>query len=154
MYGQYAQRVYRFLLGLTGDEGQAEELTQQTFYKAFLHIDTFEGRSSLHTWLCSIGKNEWLRECRKKKPVPLDLTGEVGDGKSVEEDYIRREQREAARRALLELAEPYRDVLILRIYGELPFAEIAAAFEKTESWAKVTFFRGKERLRKEMEGKR
>lgn len=151
IYGQYVQKVYRFLLALSENETQAEELTQQTFYKALLHIDRFQERCSLYTWLCQIGKNEWLLECRRKKPVSFEIVGELADKRSMEEDFIQKEQVAVAREALLRLPEPYRDVLILRIYGNLPFAEIAAIYQNSESWAKVTFFRGKEKLKKEME---
>lgn len=67
IYEKHGKAVYRFLLALTRDEGMAEELLQETFYQAFLHIDQFEGRSSLYTWLCQIGKNAWLKECRRNK---------------------------------------------------------------------------------------
>lgn len=151
IYEQYVLKVYRFLLALTENETQAEELTQQTFYKALLHIDRFEERCSLYTWLCQIGKNEWFLECRRKKPVSFETVGEMPDENSLEENLIQKEQLAAAKRSLLRLPEPYRDVLILRIYGDLPFAEIAASFQKSESWAKVTFLRGKEKLKKKME---
>ncbi len=151
IYEQYVLKVYRFLLALTENETQAEELTQQTFYKALLHIDRFEERCSLYTWLCQIGKNEWFLECRRKKPVSFETVGEMPDENCMEENLIQKEQLAAAKRSLLRLPEPYRDVLILRIYGDLPFAEIAASFQKSESWAKVTFLRGKEKLKKKME---
>lgn len=165
IYTTYARRVYRFLLSLTGNASEAEELTQQTFYRAFLHIGRFEGRSSLYTWLCQIGKNEWFRECRRLRKFTRDdvetvdqSTGSLGEGPvasaanlSVEEEIIRKEDGRRAAQALCGLPQPYRDVVVLRIYGELPYAEIAALFEKSESWGKVTFFRGKEKLRKMME---
>lgn len=151
LYEQHVQKVYRFLLMLTENELQAEELTQETFYKAFLHIDRFEGRSSIYTWLCQIGKNEWLQECRRKKPVSFETVGEIATENRLEDDYLQKNQIEHARSALLKLHDPYKEVLILRIYGELPFSEIAALFNYSESWAKVTFFRGKQKLKKEME---
>lgn len=153
VYAKYAKQVYRFLLSLSGSEQQAEELTQQTFYKAFLHIDRFEGRSSLYTWLCGIGKNEWLMDCRKKSCLPLEEISQR-ETEGVEAEILRREIQIAVRRALLALPEPYRDVLIMRTYGDVPFAQIAAAHGKSESWAKVIYFRGKDRLRKELEGYR
>lgn len=67
IYQEYGKRVYRFLLVLTGSAQDAEELLQETFYQAFLHVDKFEGRCSMYTWLCQIGKNAWLQECRRKK---------------------------------------------------------------------------------------
>lgn len=169
IYTTYARRVYRFLLALTRDAAEAEELTQQTFYRAFLHIGRFEGRSSLYTWLCQIGKNEWFRECRhlrrfsKNNVESLETSGgSAGFGAAsstnfvsaenpIEDDIIRKENGKRAAQALCGLPQPYRDVVILRIYGELPFGEISALFEKSESWGKVTFFRGKEKLRKIME---
>ena len=66
-YEKYAQPVYRFLLSLAGSEDLAEELLQETFYQAFQHIDQFEGRCNLYTWLCQIGKNAWIKECRRNQ---------------------------------------------------------------------------------------
>ena len=67
IYEEYAQPVYRFLLSLSGSEDLAEELLQETFYQALQHIDRFEGRCSLYTWLCQIGKNAWIKEMRRNK---------------------------------------------------------------------------------------
>lgn len=131
----------------------AEELTQQTFYKAFLHIERFKGKCSLYTWLCTIGKNEWLIECRKQKSVPLDFLLEEPEGAGPEEEILLRDRQIIVRKAIRELQEPYREVVILRLYGELAFAEVARYFDKSEGWAKVTYFRGKEKLKKELEGK-
>lgn len=174
IYTSYVRRVYRFLLALTGNSAEAEELTQQTFYQAFLHMGQFEGRSSLYTWLCQIGKNAWFRECHRLRRFSREKveaiagsieaaeagsTGiadadSIADAEdSIEEELIRREEGRRAAQMLCRLSQPYRDVVILRIYGELPFGEIAALFGKSESWGKVTFFRGKEKLRKMMEDK-
>lgn len=153
IYEKQVRGVYRFLLKLTGDTQTAEELTQQTFYKALLHIGRFKGKCSLYTWLCTIGKNEWLLECRKHKIFPLDLLKEAHSEPGPEEMLLSRDRQAAVRNAVHKLPEPYREVVILRVYGELPYAEIAAGFHKTESWAKVTFFRGKEKLRENLEGK-
>ena len=67
VYEKYYRRLYRFLLKLSGIPSLSEELTQETLYKAFLHIDQYEGRSSLYTWLCKIAKNNWLTEVNKRK---------------------------------------------------------------------------------------
>ena len=67
IYREYGKPVYRFLLKLTGSRDQSEELLQETFYQAFLPIDRFEGRCSVYTWLCRIGKNAWLKECKRQK---------------------------------------------------------------------------------------
>ena len=152
VYEEYIRKVYRFLLALSGSECIAEELTQQTFYKAFLHIEHFEGRSSLYTWLCQIGKNEWLMECRKKTIISFNELDEISDNKNPETEAVRHVEQRLVQEAIQRMPSLYRDVMIFRTYGELSFAEIAKLFGKTESWAKVTYFRGKEKLKMELEG--
>lgn len=147
IYEKYYRKVYLFLLKLTGDHWLAEELTQEALYRAFLHIDRFEKRSSLYTWLCQIAKNCWLMELRKQKPVyDAEGTAKIDSGINLEEEVVERQMREAMRREITNLPEPYASVCMLRIYAELSYAEIAAEEGKSESWAKVTFFRGKAML--------
>lgn len=153
IYNRYGRPVYRFLLSLTRDEGWAEELLQETFYQAFLHIDRFEGRSSLYTWLCQIGKNAWLKECRRKERMAeqpweeLDMpSGEA----TPEVQVIQQEEYRRVRQAILRLEEPYRDVFILHAYAGLKLKEIAAAFGKSESWARVTYYRAKQQIVQEV----
>lgn len=152
IYDKYYRKVYLFLLKLSGNPFLAEELTQETLYKAFLHIDQYEGRSSVFTWLCKIAKNNWLAEIKKRKPfVELGETWEPDSGLDLEADVLNRHMRDWMRREILHLPEPYMSVCTLRIYGELPYTEIAAVFGKSESWAKVTYFRGKTMLVERME---
>ena len=149
LYHTHGRPVYRFLLALTGDEGQAEELLQETFYQAFLHIDRFEGRSSLYTWLCCIGKNAWLRECRRRSrytDTPYEELKLEAPAPTPEEAMLRREQAQRLRRAVLELEDPQREVFILHAYGGLKLKEIAALHQKSESWARVTYFRARKTI--------
>ena len=149
LYHTHGKPVYRFLLALTGDEGQAEELLQETFYQAFLHIDRFEGRSSLYTWLCCIGKNAWLRECRRRSryaDTPYEELKLTDPTPTPEEATLRREQTQRLRRAVLELEDPQREVFILHAYGGLKLKEIAALHQKSESWARVTYFRARKTI--------
>lgn len=131
----------------------AEELLQETFYQAFVHIDRFEGRCSLYTWLCQIGKNAWLKEVRRKKRFsdepPETLTLPSRDPLP-EEQYIREEDFLRIQRAVLRLEEPYRDVFILHAYGGAKLKDIAASFGRSESWARVTYYRAKQQILKEV----
>lgn len=153
IYQAYGKPLYRFLLSLTGNQSDAEELLQETFYQAFLHIDQFEGRSSIYTWLCRIGKNAWLKECRHRsrfaarQPEELELADLSG---SVEERLILREEKEKLRRAVKKLEEPYREVFILHGYGGVKLKEIALSLGKTESWARVTWYRAKQKVSEEI----
>lgn len=152
VYEEYGKQVYKFLLSLTGDPHQAEELLQETFYQAFLHIDQFEGRSSLYTWLCRIGKNAWLKECARKNRFtdqPLEkLT--IPDRGTPESDYLEQEEYRWIRRAVLNLEEPYKDVFILHVYGGLKLKESGASYGKSESWARVTYYRARQKIIQEV----
>lgn len=132
----------------------AEELLQETFYHALLHIDQFEGRSSLYTWLCQIGKNAWLKEYRKSKltqAVSIDGLPElISHDLSPEEQVIHREEYLKIRSTILQLPEPYKDVFILRAYADIPLKEIARLYRKSESWARVTYFRARQKIIQEV----
>ena len=153
IYEEYAQPVYRFLLSLTGNDDLAEELLSETFYQAFRHIDKFEGRCNLYTWLCQIGKNAWIKECRRNKrysEIRLDDLVIPDDQPGLEEAVINREMYRKVLKALQNLKDPYRDVFILHAIGEVKLKEIAFIYEKTESWARVTYFRAKQLIAREV----
>lgn len=133
IYLQYYKPVYAYLMTLCQNEELAAELTQETFYKALDAIDGFKGGCALNVWLCQIAKNTLT-----DVPSPAPLPGEE------------LEQREGALslyQKLHALPEPYREVFWLRVYGELTFAEIAALHHKTESWARVTFYRARMKMK-------
>lgn len=153
IYEAYAQPVYRFLLSLTGNDDLAEELLSETFYQAFRHIDKFEGRCNLYTWLCQIGKNAWIKECRRNKrysEIRLDDLVIPDDQPGLEEAVINREMYRKVLKALQNLKDPYRDVFVLHAIGEVKLKEIAFIYEKTESWARVTYFRAKQLIAQEV----
>ena len=131
----------------------AEELLQETFYQALIHIDQFEGRSSLFTWLCQIGKNAWLKECRRNKKFTEESWEDLklpSNQLPPDEQLIRKEEQFRIQRAILKLEEPYKDVFILHTYGQLKLKEIAAHFGKTEGWARVTYYRAKQQIVQEV----
>ncbi len=147
--------VYRFLLSMCGNEDLAEELTSETFYQAYLHIDKFRGECKPETWLCQIAKNALFKETRRaKRIVPWGQfrTSETDSG-DIFERLSNKEQALQIHRHLHHLSEPYKEVFMLRVLGELKFQEIAGLFDKSESWAKVTFYRAKDKLIELMEAK-
>lgn len=152
IYKKYYIKIHRFSYRLTGNADAAEELTQETLYKGFLHLDQFGGRSSIYTWLCQIAKNTWHTECKKQKRfMELQDNSETAGKYNLEADVIDRVMIDTMRREIFKLPEPYRSVITLHIYAELTFAEIAVQYEKTESWARVTFYRGKSMLAERMD---
>lgn len=154
IYESYSKPVYRFLLALTRNETMAEDLLQEVFYKALLHIDRFEGKSSLYTWLCQIGKNAWLKECAKHKKhhtLPIEeVVGMAADHPTPEDQTIAREERMQLRKAVLRLSDPYKDVFILHTYGDIPLKEIAQLYDKSDAWARVTYYRAKQQIIQEV----
>ena len=149
VYRQHAQTVYKFLLAKTRDEHLAEELTQETFYQAVKSVDRFDGTCKVSVWLCQIAKHLWYQHLRKQKretPLsPEDLP--EAPGPSAEERLLEREGRMDLLRLVHGLPEPAREVVYLRAFGGLSFREIGDVCGKTETWARVTFYRSKEKLR-------
>lgn len=163
IYQESAQKVYKFLVRLTGNADLAEELTSETFYQAFLHIGKFRGECSMDTWLCQIAKNCYYKELQRSKKLGLEEEMEKNIEKqntknsvefSVEAGFQSVEDRETAlslHKILHKLPEPYREVFSLRVFGELQFKEIAAIFGKSESWAKMTYYRAKAKIVEKLE---
>ncbi|MED9905327.1 MAG: sigma-70 family RNA polymerase sigma factor [Lachnospiraceae bacterium] len=151
IYKMHAQTVYGFLLSRTGNPDLAEELTQETFYRAVKSIGRFKGDSSVSTWLCGIAKKLMYEQVRKeKKQESLDAGGEIPDNAALEGAVLKWDSMEVVR-LLHNLEEPMREVMYLRLIGNLSFAQIGEIMERSENWARVTFYRGKEKILKEAE---
>lgn len=149
IYRKHAKTVYGFLLTKTQNPHLAEELTQETFYQAVKNADRFQGKSSISTWLCGIARNLWYDYLRKQKnQTDLEQAGELTvDG--VEKDFFRDWDNLQILKCLHRLEEPMREVMYLRLIGNLTFGQIGEIMERSENWARVTFYRGKEKIVKE-----
>lgn len=149
IYNSYAEDVYRFLLHLCRDKQLAEELLQDTFLKAIENIDSFDGRCKLTSWLCQIGKNLYFDYLRKqKKHETEELTSEEVPDSNPDclDRLILKETGAELMRIVHTLQDPYKEVFLLRVYGDMPFGEIAALFGRSEVWGRVTFLRAKEKV--------
>lgn len=144
--------VFRFLLSLCGDKGLAEELTSETFYQAYLHIGQFRGECKIETWLCQIARNALRKEQKRRGRI-----AQQDDFEGAEADFFEaianKETAMQIHKHLHLLKEPYREVFMLRVFGELSFREIGDICGKSEVWAKVTFYRAKSKLIENLEGK-
>ena len=150
IYQQYAQTVYKYLISKTHKEDLAEELTQETFCQAIKSIGRFDGKCKISTWLCAIAKNLYLAYLRKH-PAHEDIEEVDVQVNSAENEALENLGKMELMKKLHELEEPYREVTYLRVFGGLSFAEIGEILGRTENWARVTFYRGKEKLRKEVQ---
>ena len=152
IYQTYFDPVYRFALSLSGNPQSAEEITQETFFRAMRSLDQFQGRSSLKSWLCAIAKNLWLSELRKKKAQPMDDAMPLADPSiGPEEAIVRRDEGLRVHRLLHRLDEPYREVFTLRALGQLSFRDIGELFGKSGNWACVVYHRARAKIKAGME---
>lgn len=148
IYEMYSRKVFLFLLSKTNNKYLAEELTQETFFQAVQCIDRFQGKSSVLTWLCGIAKNVWLKYVRKHQEV-YSLEDGVPETEDKQEINVLWEQKEVLR-LIHDMNEPVREVMYLRLISNLSFAEIGEIMGKTENWTRVNFFRGKQKIVKEI----
>ena len=150
IYEEYFETVNKYLFCLTHNNDISEELTQETFYKAVQKIHTYKGECKMSVWLCQIAKNLWYDQCRKNKKILKTEESElleVQDLTSLEEQIISNDEQITLYKKMQSLDEKTREVMYLRITGELSFKEIGVILNKTENWARVTFYRGKNRLK-------
>lgn len=144
IYKQYFETVNKYLFCLTRNADISEELTQETFYRAVKKINTFKGNCKMSVWLCQIAKNLWYDELKKNKKV--ENIGEeiflIQAKDEIEENVIAKDTKINLYRRMQKLDKQTREVMYLRITGELSFKEIGDILNKTENWARVTFYRG------------
>ncbi len=142
--------VYKYLFCLTHDVYLTEELTQETFYQATKGIHNFRGDCKISVWLCQIGKRLWYKELEKRKKsfIPIEELGEISSNDDLEERYLMKIEKVELFRKLHHLEGKTREVMYLRLTGELSFSEIGEIMNESENWARVTFYRGKQKVLK------
>ena len=152
IYNKFRPDVYRFLLCMSYyDHAAAEELTQETFYQAFLSFGKFRGECSLKTWLFQIAKNIYAKYVRKESRQ-RDIAARQSD-ESVPPPTYALEQEEMLSRLrdlVDELDEPARSVIQYRLYSGTSYAEIAFLLKIRENTAAVIYKRTVARLRRTM----
>ena len=155
LYRTYFDIVYRYIRSVSQDGSLAEEVTQETFFKALKKADQFRGDCDVRVWLCQIAKNTLYDHLKKQKKQllgdeKLEKTESAG-GELLEEKLAQRSQAMEIHKVLHRLSEPYKEVFSLRTFGELTFREIGMLFGKSENWARVTYYRARVKIREELE---
>ena len=155
LYRTYFDIVYRYIRSISQDGSLAEEVTQETFFKALKKADQFRGDCDVRVWLCQIAKNTLYDHLKKQKKQLLGderlEEAESADGELLEEKLAQRSQAMEIHKVLHRLSEPYIEVFSLRTFGELTFREIGMLFGKSENWARVTYYRARVKIREELE---
>ncbi len=162
----YSGSIYRLALKMLGNPQDAEDVLQNTFLKSLQALKTFEGRSSLSTWLYRIAVNEALMLIRKHKPQVLlsDMEGEDEEGNEFtpieftdwcclpEEEFVSAESRKALDDAIQRLPEKLRVVFLLRDIEGLSIQETCEALGLSETAVKTRLLRARLRLRELLSG--
>lgn len=156
-YNQYSDAVYRYIFLLVRQKETAEDLTQDTFYKAFRSMDSYRGEAAELTWLIRIARNVTYDHFRRKRIIaffPFD--DHKGNWKSEETPEfltLRQEEAEELYSAIGQLKRDYQDVLILRKIQEYPIKDTAFILKWTEAKVKMKLSRALEALKGELERK-
>ena len=151
LYETHYMRVFSYAMTLTGNRVLAEEITQETFFRAFSKHSGFRKESDEVTWLCAIAKNYYFDEKRRQSrtaPMPEEVPERE---KGIEQAAVDRDSSFRIHLALHSLEEPYREIFELRVFGELSFREIGEIFSRTENWARVTYHRARLKLQERMD---
>lgn len=143
--------IYKYLIKLAGDISLAEELTQETFFRAYMNYSSLKNKEKTPVWLCQIAKNTyftWYNE--QKKKASLDNLETLASDEDIELSITQKELSSQALNILHALEEPYKEVFMLSVFGGFSFTDISRVFAKSESWARVTFYRAKQKLIEKM----
>ncbi len=152
IYQNYFHDVFLYIRALSGNEGLAEEIAQETFVRAMKNLHQFDGRKDIRAWLFTIARNLYRRHCRRNRiyAQEADLEAIENSSPQILEQIVSRETALQIVRSAEHLPEPYRKVFRLRIYGELSFEKIGECFGKSAGWARVTCYRARQMIQKEM----
>lgn len=153
IYNNNFSAIYKYLICLTKDENLAEELAQETFYKAIENINRFRGECKITTWLCQIAKNVWINDIKKKNKIKMtEMSDEIEDYTfNLEEDYIKKEEKIILYKKILKLDKEWINIFYLRLYGNMTFDEISDVIGKSSTWIRVNYYRIKQKMKEEDE---
>lgn len=147
LFNENREFIFKYLMKMTHDSSLSEELTQETFFRAYMNYVSLRNKEKVSVWLCQIAKNTyfaWYNE--QKKKASLDVLETASIDESIEDVFVQKELSQKALRCMHELEEPYKEVFMLSVFGGFSLKDISSIFEKSESWARVTFYRAKQKL--------
>ena len=155
IYNTYFKSVYLYVMQLSGNEHIAEEITSETFFKAINSIDSFRGDCDMRVWLCQIAKNTYYSYLKKNNKIAsadeADLINTADPDAFVEDQVGTQEEARRIRKVLHKMPEPYKEVFMWRVFGELSFKEIGDIYGKTDNWACVTYHRARKMIQSRLE---
>lgn len=155
IYSTYFKSVYLYVMQLSGNEHISEEITSETFYKAINSIDSFRGDCDMRVWLCQIAKNTYFSYLKKNKKelsvTEAELQNIADPDNLIDKQIAEQEEAHQIRKILHDMPDPYKEVFMWRVFGELSFKEIADLYGKTDNWACVTYHRARKMIQSRLE---
>lgn len=155
IYNSYFKSVYLYVMQLSGNEHIAEEITSETFFKAINSVDRFRGDCDMRVWLCQIAKNtyySYLKKNRKELSIDESNLQNVADPDAyVDTQISEQEEARLIRKILHDISDPYKEVFMWRVFGELSFKDIGDLYGKTDNWACVTYHRARKMIQSRLE---
>ena len=148
VYKKHARSLYRFLLSLCHDADMAEEMTQETFYRAVYSIEKYDDSCKISVWLCQIAKHVWYQELRKQNRYAVqELTEDIYDLSTPEQSILLANDKLSLYKAIHALSEPMREVVHMRLSGEFSFSEIGEVLISLFQYNISTFYRAKQKIK-------
>ena len=155
IYSTYFESVYRYIWKLSGDEHIAEEITSETFLKAMKSIEDFRGDCDMRVWICQIAKNTYYSYMKKSHRMvsvdEIEIQSITDSNAFIEEQIGIQEEIRQIRKILHMMSDPYKEVFMWRVFGEMSFKEIGTLHGKTGNWACVTYHRARKMIQDRLE---
>ncbi|MCM1161615.1 MAG: RNA polymerase sigma factor [Roseburia sp.] len=154
IYEKYVSKVFAFVMKLSGNSDIAEEITQETFVRAYISLRSFRGECRLEVWLCQIAKNlfyDIMKNRKRELNINLKMKADSGYDYNIENQMIMEEEAGKLKEVIASLKEPYRSVIIDCVFLELSYKEMAMKYQKTENWARVTCYRAKQKVKEKFQ---
>ncbi len=155
IYNAYFKSVYRYIRKLSGDEHIAEEITSETFLKVMKSIGDFRGECDMRVWICQIAKNTYYSYLKKSNRMAnvdeTELQNIADPNALLEKQIITQDETRQLRKILHTIPEPYKEIFMWRVFGELSFKEIGDLYGKTDNWACVTYHRARNIIQSRLE---
>lgn len=155
IYNAYFKSVYRYIRKLSGDEHVAEEITSETFLKVMKSIGDFRGECDMRVWICQIAKNTYYSYLKKSNRIAnvdeTELQNIADPNALLEKQIITQDETQQLRKILHTIPEPYKEIFMWRVFGELSFQEIGDLYGKTDNWACVTYHRARKIIQSRLE---
>ena len=143
--------IYRLLLKLSGNPSVAEELTEEAFFRGYMNFSSLRDKGKASVWLCQIAKNLYFSFYNEQKKMLADSAEDTADeAANLQKCFEAKETADRALHCLHSLEEPYREVFMLSVFGEVSLKDISRLFGKSESWARVTFYRARQKIKERM----